>query len=173
MEEVWKVIDSYSDYLISSFGRVKSLRTNIVLKQDIGIGGYKRVTLYSNTKPKHHLVHRLVAKSFIDNPNNLPEINHKDNNPGNNIVTNLEWCTSRYNSRYSKSKPVNQYTADGKYIKTWSCIREADETLNIDNSSISRCCKSKQNFAGGFIWRYAEPEVSTTNWANKEEWKDE
>ena len=108
MEE-WKDIKNYEGlYQISSLGRVKSLpkeRNNginneIILKQCTDKKGYKRVNLYKNKKSTRVLVHRLVAEAFLNNPNNYPLINHKDENPSNNKVENLEWCTYKYNNNY-------------------------------------------------------------------------
>ena len=108
MEE-WKDIKNYEGlYQISSLGRVKSLpkeRNNginneIILKQCTDKKGYKRVNLYKNKKSTRVLVHRLVAEAFLNNPNNYPLINHKDENPNNNKVENLEWCTYKYNNNY-------------------------------------------------------------------------
>lgn len=152
----WKVISNYDKYEISDTGIVRRCKNKKVLKYNKTKGGYLRVTLYKNGKSKHLSVHRLVAYHFIPNPNFLPEVNHKDNNPINNNVDNLEWCTTQYNSRYSKSKPVVQYTSKNNYIKIWWCIKQVEEELGIDRSSISRCCKGTQKTAGGYIWKYLE-----------------
>lgn len=103
--EIWKTIENYPDYQISNMGRVKSLnygRTGKerVLKQGIDKYGYFRVNLYKDKKRKHFSVHRLVATAFIPNPQNLPCVNHKDENPQNNCASNLEHCTHQYNNNY-------------------------------------------------------------------------
>lgn len=152
----WKVISNYDEYEISDTGIVRRCKNKKVLKYNKTKGGYLRVTLYKNGKPKHLSVHRLVAIHFIPNPNFLPEVNHKDNNPTNNNVDNLEWCTAQYNSRHSKSKPVVQYDFKNNYIKIWWCIKQVEDELGIDRSSISRCCKGTQKTAGGYIWKYLE-----------------
>ena len=153
------------NYFINDCGIVYNRKLK-KLKQEKTKGGYLRVTLYKNGKPKHHLVHRLVAQTFLHNKQNLPEVNHLDNDPTNNKVENLSWCTAKENSRWSKSKQVKQIDVEyKKVIRLWKCIREASETLNIDNSSISRCCKGKQMTAGGYKWEYVE--MSETSWKDK------
>ena len=109
MEEVWKDIEGYEGlYQVSNLGRVKGIndymkyKSGRILTQylmDRGKGYYK-VWLYKNTKRKMCYVHRLVAQAFIPNPNNYPDINHKDENSRNNVVENLEWCTEAYNMSY-------------------------------------------------------------------------
>lgn len=108
MEE-WKDIPGYEGlYQISSFGRVKSMGTSRdgwrfkekILKLTEEPKGYLKVGLRKNGKLKTVRVHRLVAESFVPNPECFPEVNHKDENKSNNRVENLEWCTAKYNSRY-------------------------------------------------------------------------
>lgn len=102
MNECWKPIIGYENlYKISNLGNVLSLRKNKILKHHMITGGYFIVQLSKNKKSRNWLVHRLVAEAFIDNPNNLPEINHKDENKSNNVASNLEWCTHKYNMNYN------------------------------------------------------------------------
>lgn len=104
MIEIWMKINGYSNYEISTLGRVRNKKGKY-LKPEETEKGYLRVDLYKNGKIKHHKVHRLVASAFIPNNKNLPQINHKDENKKNNRVGNLEWCNNWYNSHYgSKSK---------------------------------------------------------------------
>ena len=139
--EVWKPIKGYENlYEVSNLGNIKSLSREIItsnnkkyftkckiLKKDISNKGYYRVIFKINKKSKHYSVSRLVAEAFIPNPNNLPCVNHKDENPLNNCVSNLEWCTHKYNMNYgtrnqriSKNKrnkeKINQYDLQGNYI---------------------------------------------------------
>ena len=104
-KEIWKEIKGYEGrYQISSLGRVKSLNYNKTGKEDIlspgNIRGYLHVRLSKEGKSKPFQVHRLVALHFIPNPNNYPEVNHKDENKQNNTVDNLEWCDRKYNCNY-------------------------------------------------------------------------
>ena len=114
--EIWKTINGYEGlYEVSNLGRVRSLdrcvkysngQTHIhrgrILVPGISKTGYMQVCLCKNGKMKHPLVHRLVADAFLENPGNLPQINHKDENPSNNVVENLEWCTPDYNLHYGE-----------------------------------------------------------------------
>lgn len=106
-EEVWKDIKGYEGkYQASNLWRIRSLnyarRKQIrVLKPGIEkTRGYLSVTLLNKGKQKTKPVHRLVALTFIPNPNNLPQVNHKDENKLNNCVDNLEWCNAKYNCNY-------------------------------------------------------------------------
>lgn len=95
-KEIWKKIEDY-DYIVSNFGRIKNLKNNNFLKPQDNRNGYLKVCLSKHGKVKQFLMHRLVAELFIDNPNNLPQVNHKDENKKNNNFSNLEWCTKKYN----------------------------------------------------------------------------
>lgn len=165
-EEIWKPINGYENlYLISNFGNVKSLKNNIILKQDT-LRGYKRVALYSGSRKSRKIfqVHRLVAYYFLPNPNNLPQINHIDENKANNHVENLEWCDAKYNSNYgtrkykiglSNGRAVLQYTKNGIFVNRFDTIMDAQRNTSIINQSISACCSGKRKTAGGYIWKYA------------------
>lgn len=99
MREQWKTIEGYN-YQVSSKGRIRNKTTKVVKKTFINERGYVVVSLYKEKKLKTFRVHRLVASAFIENPNNNPEINHKDEDKTNNQLTNLEWCTREYNLAY-------------------------------------------------------------------------
>lgn len=164
MSEKWKNIKNYEGlYQVSNFGRIKSLKrtanNNHIVKEKIlkpqkNKNGYLFVNLYKNGNMKRKSIHRLVALAFIENIYNFPYINHKDKNKKNNKVNNLEWCTQSYNIIYSKGKKINQYDKNNNFIKTWDAIADIKRELNIDSSSIVRCCKGIKNSAGGFKWKY-------------------
>ena len=98
VKEEWKDVIGYEGlYQISNLGRVKSIRKNIILRCSNTTTGYKKIELCVNGKVKTFKVHRLVGFAFIPNPENKPNINHKDGNPINNYIENLEWCTQREN----------------------------------------------------------------------------
>lgn len=90
----------HNNYEVSSYGKIKSKKTNRILKTTINNKGYERFIIYINKKPKCLYIHRVVANNFINNKNNYKEVNHKDENKLNNNVNNLEWCNSTYNLYY-------------------------------------------------------------------------
>lgn len=170
-EEIWRDIEGYEGlYQVSDKGRVRSLKygKEHILKPERTHNGYLRVNLCKNEKQKHFLVHRLVALTFITNPNNLPDVNHKDENKENNRVENLEWCDCKYNINYGTrtqriaekntngklSKPVLQYTLDGKFVKKWKSVIDVQRNLGYSCGNISSCCLGKRKSANGFIWKY-------------------
>ena len=108
MKEEWKDIKGYEGlYQISSYGRVYSFYKKGYLELNLNKYGYLHVGLYREGKRKVYKVHRLVAQTFILNPNNYPEVNHKDENKINNYISNLEWCTHQYNNFYG-TKNIRQ-----------------------------------------------------------------
>lgn len=167
--EEWRDIEGYGGlYLVSSFGRVKSLGRWVNAKSDSvkfikerilqpgkTTWGYLQVGLWKDGKQKIYKVHKLVANAFIPNPDNLETINHINEDKTDNRVENLEWMTNKDNKRYSSAVAVNQFTLSGEFIKTWDCIREIGYHLGFSYGNICLCCKGKRNSAYGFIWRYA------------------
>lgn len=120
--EIWKPIEEYEDrYHVSNMGRVKSLINKGRVLKPVVIGHkpnnvYYAVNLYGLGKPKSKSIHKLVAQAFLDNPKNLPLINHKDENTFNNLESNLEWCTHQYNQEYSLSKKIYKFISPlGEY----------------------------------------------------------
>lgn len=117
-KEIWKDVKHYEGlYRISNFGRVWSVH-----KQDYKVphtkeNGYMFVQLYKNGVMKNEYIHRLVALTFIPNPKNLPQVNHKDEDKSNNSVNNLEWCDCKYNNNYgtARERIVRSNTSNGTY----------------------------------------------------------
>lgn len=163
-DEVWKPIAGYEGlYEVSNKGVVKNSLKNKVLKQTKANHGYFVVSLMKNGNCKQLLVHRVVASTFLDNPCGFPCVNHKDEDKTNNSAENLEWCSYRYNNRYNnlverntekKKKKILQFDKEGKLIKEWNSIEEAQKTLKIHN--ISYCCKGSRLTAGGYKWEMKE-----------------
>ena len=181
---MYKPVKDYEDYLIFDDGRVFSLKSNRFLKlspHKSANGTYLSVELFNSNGSKRLLVHRLVAMAFIPNPDNLPQVNHKDENKHNNHVNNLEWCTAKYNMNYgeaaktrhlnidySKSfykenaikngiasrKPVSQFSKDGSFIKNYDSAKQAHLETNVNHSHICECCSGKLKSAGGYVWKY-------------------
>ena len=181
--EIWKPVVGLEDYyMVSSIGRVRSLDREVndrrgsrlikgvILRTSKTRGDYECVSLYKDGKKRTKTIHRLVCEAFIPNPNNLPEVNHKDENKNNNSVSNLEWCTSEYNLNYGTRskrsgekhrKPIIQFAKDGVLIRKWECATEAGAELNINPSLIISCCKNRKHnkSAGNYIWRYYDHET--------------
>lgn len=154
--EIWK--DVCDGYKVSNYGRVLSLaKTTIrgrkydkILSASKKDNGYYTVSINGNNE----YVHRLVAKAFIDNPNNLNEINHKDEDKSNNRVDNLEWCTKSYNvyNDYSikcKSKIIKIYNGTETI---YNSVSEATIKNNISVSAIYNCLYGKSKTCGGYEW---------------------
>lgn len=171
---MWKDIPGYPRYMVSDFGEVYSKITKIKLKADISKFGYARVTLYKGTGEKHKImVHRLVALAFISNPQNLPQVNHINENRLDNSVENLEWCSASYNINFGnrnktvsrKLRAIKEKTSakrieqidiqTGKTIKVWTSMREIERELGFSHSNIYACCSGKRKTRGGFAWKYA------------------
>lgn len=105
MREIFKDVVGYEGlYQVSNLGRVRSSYSGKILRSATKKRGYQYVNLYKDKISKMHQVHRLVAMTFIPNPNNLPIVNHKDEDPTNNNVENLEWCTHTYNINYGTAR---------------------------------------------------------------------
>ena len=161
-DEVWCPIKGFEGlYEVSDQGRVRSLKfgKERILKPVRTPKGYLQVSLYKNGKMKPIRIHRLVAQTFIPNPDNLPEVNHKDENKENNSVHNLEWCDSKYNNNYGTrtdrcSKPVLQFTKSGEFVKEWKSAMDVERNLGYFHNNISYCCTGRYKSAYGFIWKY-------------------
>lgn len=156
--ELFRTIKGHEEYMIGDKGTVMNMQTKKFLKPVKGNNGYLHITLCYG-KREDCMVHRLVAEAFIPNPDNLPQVNHKDENKLNNSVDNLEWCTAKYNVNYGKcathrNTPVVQMSHDGKLIRCWNSIKEASEFLNIKYQGISCVCRGVRKTCGGFRWKY-------------------
>ena len=124
--------------------------------------GYEKVCLYVDKKRVDTTVGRLVAEKYIPNQDNLPQVNHKNENPLDNRVENLEWCTCEYNNNYgtrnermalSKSKPIICTYPDGHEDYFQSAVVAAKE-LSLDHRNISACARGKIHQTGGYMFRF-------------------
>ena len=175
MQEVWKDIPGFKGlYQVSNMGRIKSFRKSskfgcpaeFILKNTVANNGYAQVTLYSDKKRSKILVHRLVADAFIPNPNNYPQVNHIDENPLNNCVDNLEWCTAKYNNDFGTArlrasitkseKKVEQYLPTGEFLACYVCMSVASRITGISKHKIKDCCLGHSKTGGNYVWKYAD-----------------
>lgn len=175
MEEIWKQISGYEGrYEVSNLGKVRSYAQNKkgkFVSGSLSKKGYIMVKLYdSNGVNKTYPVHRLVAKAFIPNPKNLPQVNHKDENKENNSIENLEWCTNDYNIHYgtkiarttaklrccpSTSKKIFSIDSNGMK-KFYNSIGEAARQTGLIHPNIIKVLKGERHTCGGLNWCYAE-----------------
>lgn len=181
--EEWRDIQGYEGlYQVSNLGRVKSLDKTIVmadgrnrhqkekiLKLQINKYGYYVITLWNNKVSKQVKVHRLVAIAFIPNPENLPQVNHIDEDKLNNKTGNLEWCTALENNHHSNiairrhiigteasKKPVSQYEINGTLVASYESASEASRQIGKPQgrSSICKCCNGQLNTYNGYVWKW-------------------
>ena len=159
MTETWKAIAGFEGlYEVSNLGRVKSLKfgQEKILKPWEDTYGYLLVSLSKDGHRKTLKVHRLVAKAFIQNPNNLGTVNHKDEVKTNNVASNLEWMSRADNKRYSANKSVQMFDkSTGELLATFPSLCEADRVTGINKGNISQCCNGKYKSSGGFLWQYS------------------
>lgn len=150
MKEIWRRFRD-SNYSASNTGKIRNDKTGKILKPRVNSRGY----CYANINGKEYRIHRVVAECFIPNPDNLPQVNHKDENKLNNSVDNLEWCDNRYNNTYSKGISVEQIK-DGEVIARYVSMAQASEHTGIIRQDISRAVRNVngRKSAGGFEWRF-------------------
>ena len=180
--EHWKEIKGYEGlYMVSNLGNVKSLGSDKWHKGKIlnphldGKKNYLLVGLHKNGKLFHKQVHRLVAETFISNPNNYPVVNHKDECKTNNNVENLDWCTIKYNSTYGNArfknvisrtknksknseKPILMLDLNGNVIREFRSCYDASRFTGLSRTIIRYCCigNKRNKTAGGYKWKYKE-----------------
>ena len=158
MNEEWRPIVGYEGlYEVSNTGQVRSLDMYVksksksyrlhkgkVLSPGKDTDGYLKVCLSCNGKNKMFFVHRLAAQAFIPNPDNLPEINHKDENPGNNSVDNLEWCDRSYNNTYgTRQDKVRDTNIKNGY---WTGLSRKESTKKYYQENRDRICEQKKEY---------------------------
>lgn len=164
-DEVFKTIPEFEDYMVSNFGNIiKNVNSNyFLLNPKIDSSGYKRVTLTKNNNKYNRQVHRLVMLSFYpcENSDELL-VNHKDENPSNNNLENLEWCTHLYNVHYGtgiERMKANQHCKKVICLETniiYYSISEASRKTGINIGALSDCCHGKIKSINGQKWKFYE-----------------
>ena len=168
MDEIWKDIEGYEGlYIVSNLGRVKGLTRNRILTPRPTNKGYYRVHLSKEGTLKDFPIHRLVAKAFLDNPNNYNEVSHLDETKTNNCVSNLAWVSHSENCKMPlyKERQLKAKINNPKKSKIVRCIEtgivypstmEAERQTGILHHHISNCCNKKQSTAGYLHWEFVE-----------------
>lgn len=174
---MWKTIPIDQNYEANELGDIRKIGSNQLVHQWLDKDGYKMVAL---TDRKLYRAHRLIAFTFLDNPENYPVVNHLNHNKQDNRVENLEWTTYQGNTIHSFSnhyrddsvrawskqvqpkaaeaskRKVIQMDLDGNEIAVFNSHREASEQTGTCRSSITRCCTGNRKTAGGYRWKYLE-----------------
>lgn len=179
MEEIWKTIEDYPNYMVSNMGRVKSLRygKEKIMKLKNDNDGYALINLYKNKKHITFKVHRLVAEAFLQNPENKTEIDHINTDRTDNRVENLRWVNRKENcnnpltkkhisvgklgknrgKEHFASKPIIQLTKNNEFVKIWENAQDVAREMNLySGANIHSCCYGKLKTAYGYKWGFAD-----------------
>jgi hypothetical protein len=153
-------------YQINKAGQLRNKGSKYVLNKKPNFSGYIQISLTTDSgKIKNFFIHRLVALTFIPNPESKPEVDHINRVRDDNHVDNLRWatrCEQNKNRVCKGRKGISVYQIDIKteeIVQKWDKIKDATEALNIHGTSIGQVCRGKYKHAGGFKWRFAEPEL--------------
>lgn len=161
--EEWRNVkingQEYENYFVSSLGRFKNSKGIIMENYKPHHSGY----IFLRVNIQKYALHRIIAMTFLDNPENKPAVNHIDGNKTNNSVSNLEWCTIAENNEHNHksgfikyyNRKIGQYDLEGNLIKEFNSIVEAMNKTNV-KTTIKKVLKGEQKTAGGFIWKYLD-----------------
>lgn len=151
------------NYLVSVCGKIFSKRFKKELTPKKNWDGYHRIQIWKNGKCKMIQWHRVVAQTYIPNPEGKPNVNHINGVKDDNRVENLEWCTQKENIEHSwemglskTNKVVDMLDLDGTYIRTFNTVKDAGEFVNRHNSGITKCARGDIQTCGGYKWRYSK-----------------
>ena len=173
----WRDCYVYGEgYQISDTGLIKNKITGQLLKPHKDKKGYLRVSLSKNNKQVTVKVHRAVAIAFIENPNNLPQVNHIDGKKDNNKVSNLEWVSNYDNMQHAikngltnhvdyagrKKRPVIRISNTGEIVR-FNSLAEAAQECCVSRSNLCSVLKGKRNVCGGYVWKYANESELAVN----------
>ena len=181
--ETWRPVRDFEGlYEVSNLARVRSLERQMtkirksatyylyrirekIMSQFKAKNGYFVVRLYKEGRCFHKLIHRLVAEAFVPNPDNLPEVNHKDECKTNNLPSNLEWCDHQYNLTYggrlervsdsNSKKPIEQLTLDGQHVAYYKGRKDAEHKSGgkFQAATIQAVLSGRRKTAYGYLWR--------------------
>lgn len=178
LNEIWKKIKNYENYYeISNYGRVRRIKYENkgnchqykipnYIKPRKDKDGYLKYTLCLNNKSKQFFAHRLVANHFLNNSNNLPQVNHKDGNKENNHCSNLEWISIKNNNLHALknglrdmknnklSMKVEQYDLNNNLLNVYKSANDAKRITGLSQGHISECCRGEIKQYKGYIWKY-------------------
>lgn len=170
--EKWKEVSDNPNYMVSENGRIRRVGSDKDHSTHIGKSGYVLTHLYLNGKCQHKRVNRVVAEAFIPNPENKPEVNHKDGNKRNNNVRNLEWATKKENCEHAwrnglarpsygmlgkKNPNAGRKGKPFKIVETgevFNTLMECEKVINGNNRHISECLNGKQMTHRGYHFEY-------------------
>lgn len=165
IDKEWKTIEEFPQYEISNNGHIRHKITGYIRKPSPSKRGYPVVSMCKDGHYYLRTIHTLLAKAFIPNPENKPQINHIDGNKWNNDLSNLEWVTPYENIMHARTTglhtsdgniPINQYDLDGNFIACYRSISEASRQTGANRCAIGLVAREKPRHktAGGYIWKY-------------------
>lgn len=163
-QEIWRTVEEFPQYEISNFANIRHKENCKNRKFSIGKRGYPIVSFRKNGKQYVRTLHIIFARAFIPNPDNKPQINHKDGNKLNCSLSNLEWCTNKENMNHARmiglhtsdgDKAVAQYKND-ILIAIYKSASEASRVTKINRGNICSCARGVKCYksAGGYQWKY-------------------
>lgn len=169
MNEIWRDIDGFSLYQVSSEGKIRNKKTGKQIKEQISTDGYLRVSLRDdNGVAATRMIHKLVAEAFIDNPDpkKYTIVNHIDQNRRNACANNLEWVTAKENANHSnrnelialsRETPVNEYDKNGKYLRTWKSASRAANYYEVYKDAVTHAMAFKTYVKGRYFAKWNGP----------------